>query len=275
MNKKGIDISQWQGNLTLEDFYAIKNSGIEFVIIRCGYTGYGINKNKNIDKYFENNYKLAKQVGLLVGTYYYSCATTLEEAEEEANYILSLISGKNFEYPIVIDTEDNHDITNINYSNKSQYSIGKSLLTSIIIKLCDIIESAGYYVSIYASTYWFKNQLILNDLKKYDKWIAQWSDTVNFSDSYGLWQYSSTGNIDGIDGYIDFNYSYKDYKKIMIDNQLNGFITENINNNQDDIDDNELSNEVLEDELIETKNKIVKIFKAILKFIKFIIKLFK
>lgn len=239
MNKKGIDISEFQGNLTINDFIDIKSSGIEFVIIRCGYTGYGKAKNKRVDRYFENNYNLAKQVGLSVGTYYYSCATTLAEAEEEANFVLNIIKDKIFEYPIVIDTEDNHDISNPNYASESQFSIGSNRLTSVITRFCDLLEQAGYYVSIYASTYWFRNQLILSDLRPYDKWIAQWSETVNFPDGYGIWQYSSTGFVNGIDGYVDLDYSYKNYEQIMINNSLNGFVIDEIlpDNPQDEPDD--------------------------------------
>lgn len=223
MKIKGIDISEWQGKLSLEDFKKIKNSGIEFVIIRCGYTTYGKSKTKYIDDYFESNYELCKKIGLSVGTYYYSCATTIEEAEEEANFVLKLIKGKKFEYPIIIDTEDNHDIKNNKYAPTSQASIGKSKLTPIISKFCDIIEDNGFYVAIYASTSWFKNRLILDDLVMYDKWIAQWSNTVTFPYGYGIWQYSSTGKVNGISGNVDLDYSYKDYSKIMKNIGLNGF----------------------------------------------------
>ena len=222
--KKGIDISEWQGNLTYDNFKSIKGNGIEFIIIRCGYTGYGKNKNKYKDKYFENNYELAKQLNIPVGTYYYSCATTEKEAIEEANFILELIKDKTFEYPICIDTEDNHDINNDSYSNESQYSIGKDRLTSIIKSICKTVEKENKYVSIYASTSWFRNNLNLSELKDIDKWIAQWSSTVTFDEEYGIWQYSSTGSVDGLNGGIDMNYSYKDYPEIMKSIGLNGFI---------------------------------------------------
>ncbi len=228
MEIKGIDISEWQGNLSLDDFKKIKEAGIEFVIIRCGYTTYGKSKLKYVDDYFENNYKLCKQVGLPVGTYYYSCATTIEESTSEAEFVLKLIKGKQFEYPIIIDTEDNHDIKNSKYANTSQASIGKTKLTPIISNFCEIIEKNNYYVAIYASTSWFRNRLILDDLVLYDKWIAQWSENVNFEEKYGIWQYSSTGRVNGISGNVDLDYSYKDYPKIMEENGLNGFTKEPI-----------------------------------------------
>ena len=223
MELKGIDISEWQGKLNLSDFQKIKESGIKFVIIRCGYTTYNKSKIKYIDKYFENNYKLCKEVGIPVGAYYYSCATTIDEAKSEANFVLSILKGKKFEYPIAIDTEDSHNISNSSYAPTSQATIGKTKLTPIIKTFCDSLEKNNYYVSIYASTSWFKDNLILDDLISYDKWIAQWSKTVSFSEKYGLWQYSSSGKVSGISGNVDMNYSYKDYPNIMLENGLNGY----------------------------------------------------
>lgn len=215
MQKKGIDISSWQGNLSLEDWQRVKDSGVEFAMIRCGYTGYGVSKNKITDRYFENNYAKCKEIGLPIGTYYYSCATTVEEGIAEANYVLNLIRDKQFEYPIVIDTEDNHDTSLPTNSSISQASIGKARLTPIIQAFCDTIEKAGYYVAIYASTDWFKNRLILNDLVKYDKWVAQWSNSAPSGIKYGMWQYSARGVVPGIGSGIDLDYAYKDYPALM------------------------------------------------------------
>lgn len=226
--KRGIDISEWQGELSDLSWNKIKNDGIEFVIIRCGYTGYGKSKVKRVDKFFENNYNNAKKHGIPVGVYYFSCATSIEEAREEANFVLDIIKGKKFEYPIVIDTEDDHDINNTSNSNKSQASIGKRTLTPIIKTFCDILEEKNYYVSIYASTYWFENNLNLNDLQDYDKWIAQWSNSVSVDYVYGIWQYSSTGRVDGIVGNVDMNYSYLDYPSIMSINGLNGYVKDDV-----------------------------------------------
>lgn len=226
--KRGIDISEWQGELSDLSWNKIKNDGTEFVIIRCGYTGYGKSKVKRVDKFFENNYNNAKKHGIPVGVYYYSCVTSIEEAREEANFVLDIIKGKKFEYPIVIDTEDDHDINNTSNSNKSQASIGKRTLTPIIKTFCDILEEKNYYVSIYASTYWFENNLILDDLQDYDKWIAQWSNSVSVDYEYGIWQYSSTGRVDGIVGNVDMNYSYLDYPAIISINGLNGYVKDDV-----------------------------------------------
>lgn len=258
---KGIDVSEWQGNLTKNNWLKVKNSGIQFAILRCGYTTYGKSKKKYVDRYFENNYKICKEIGLPIGVYYYSCATNETEAKEEANFVLSLIKNKKFEYPVVIDTEDNHNINKSTNSPVSQASIGKYKLTPLIKTFCEIIESKGYYVSIYASTYWFKNNLILEDLKLYDKWIAQWSKTVSVSYKYGMWQYSSQGTVNGLSGNIDLDYAYLDYPEIMKKNGLNGFEKETISepdkeeNNKPDTDEpNNDNNENKSDDNENNKN---------------------
>lgn len=258
---KGIDVSEWQGNLTKNNWLKVKNSGIQFAILRCGYTTYEKSKKKYVDRYFENNYKICKEIGLPIGVYYYSCATNETEAKEEANFVLSLIKNKKFEYPVVIDTEDNHNINKSTNSPVSQASIGKYKLTPLIKTFCEIIESKGYYVSIYASTYWFKNNLILEDLKLYDKWIAQWSKTVSVSYKYGMWQYSSQGTVNGLSGNIDLDYAYLDYPEIMKKNGLNGFEKETISepdkeeNNKPDTDEpNNDNNENKSDDNENNKN---------------------
>ncbi len=258
MKKKGIDVSEWQGNISKENWLKVKNSGIEFAILRCGYTTYGKSKKKYIDRYFENNYKMCKEIGLPIGVYYYSCATTETEAKEEANFVLDLIKNKQFEYPVIIDTEDNHNINKSTSSPNSQASIGKYKLTPLIKTFCEIIENKGYYVSIYASTYWFKNNLILEDLKLYDKWIAQWASSVSVSYKYGMWQYSSTGKVNGLSGNIDMNYAYIDYPTLMKQNGLNGFEKiENIPNlNENDIENNNSNEDKVSDETQNDDNKI-------------------
>lgn len=275
MTLKGIDISEWQGNITLDNWQKLKDSGIEFVILRCGYTTYGKSKTKYVDKYFENNYKNCKELGIPVGTYYYSVATTIDEAEAEANFVLDLIKDKQFEYPIAIDTEDNHDISNTNNTPTSQKLIGREVLTPIIKRFCEVVEEKDNYVSIYASSSWFNNQLILSDLVLYDKWVAQWSNIRPTSIDHGLWQYTSTGSIAGLNGNIDLDCAYKDYPAIMLENGLNGYtkVEEDDNNNEDqnnndDQDNGNDSNTSDDNEPTENKNILSKVFKTIFNFIR-------
>ncbi len=222
MSVKGIDISTWQGTLSLDNYKNIVKDDVNFAILRCGFTSYGKTKGKKIDNQFENNYMMCKAVDLPVGVYYYSCATTIEEAKEEALFVLSLIQDKELEYPVYYDIEDNHDVKNTNNAPVNQAMIGKNLLTEIIKTFCQIVEEAGYYVGIYASTNWFNNYMNLSDLSEYDKWVAQWSESKP-TISCGMWQYSSTGSVSGIKGNVDLNYAFINYENIIKSNGLNNF----------------------------------------------------
>ena len=217
--KKGIDISEFQGKLTEKDWQEIKNSGIEFAILRIGFTGYGKSKSKQKDSQFDNNYAMCKKVGVPIGVYWYSCAVTEEEAIEEAKKTLEYLKDKKLEYPIYIDTEDNHNIKK--YSPESQFSIGKKRLTSVIKKYCEYIEDNNWYVGIYASLSWLYNQLELSELTAYDKWVAQWAPKCTYNGSYGMWQYTNNGKVIGKT--VDMNESYYDFENIIKQKGLNGF----------------------------------------------------
>ena len=208
-NAKGIDISKWQGDI---DFKKVKESEIDFVIVR---EGYGKKDPKQIDKKFKENYQKAKDVGLNVGVYHYSYADSIEDAKLEAQFCLENIQGMKFEYPIVFDIED-----------KEQLKLNNRQRTDIIKAFCEEIEKAGYYAMFYCNFDWLSNHLYEGELRsKYDFWLAQWyveEPTVRC----GIWQYSSEGRINGVNGNVDLDISFKDYPKIMKYNGLNGFAKE-------------------------------------------------
>lgn len=255
--RKGIDVSEFQGKLSEQDWKNIKKSGVEFAIVRIGYTGYGISKSKQKDSQFENNYQMCKKVGMPIGVYWYSCAVNEEEAIEEAKITLKYLEGKQLEYPVYIDTEDNHDINK--YAKESQYSIGKNRLTRTIKSFCKYVEEKNYYVGIYASLSWFNNQLLLNELQDYDKWVAQWNDRCSYNDMFGMWQYTSNGNVIG--KRMDLNEAYYDFPKIIKEKGLNGFkITDNdIKNdiNNDNNIDVKVDDDIIDDLKIGDKVKII------------------
>lgn len=206
MDRKGIDVSKWQGDI---DFKKVKESGIDFVIIR---EGYGKKDPKQIDKKFKENYQKAKEVGLNVGAYHYSYADSIEDAKLEAEFCLENIQGMQFEYPIVFDIED-----------KEQLKLDNRQRTDIVKAFCEEIEKHGYYAMLYCNLNWLNNYLIKDELlPKYDLWLAQWY-VKEPAISCGIWQYSSEGKIDGINGNVDLDISYKDYPNAMKYNGLNGF----------------------------------------------------
>lgn len=203
---KGIDVSQWQGQV---DFNKVKADGYDFVILRAGYGKYLTQK----DPTFDTNYENAKAAGLGVGAYWYSYALTKEDAAKEAEVFLSVISGKQFEYPLAFDIED-----------QSQYSLSKTALGDICKTFCGAVEKAGYYICLY-SFISFMNNISAKVVSKYDVWIANFTtaDKPAYDGAYGMWQHSSTGRVNGVSGDVDLDIAYKDYPKIMLDAGLNGF----------------------------------------------------
>lgn len=192
MKIQGIDVSKWQGDI---DWEKVKADGISFAIIRIGYGKYEDQK----DEYFEKNYQKAKAAGLDVGVYHYSYAKTVDEAKLEAAQVLVWLNNRDLDLPIYFDIEDN-----------SQAQLGKDLLNEICKAFCNKIEAAGYWAGIYANKNWATNIIDGATLgKRYTFWIAQYNSTCTYSGNYDMWQYSSTGKVNGINGNVDMNYLYK------------------------------------------------------------------
>ena len=206
MQRLGIDISKWQKGF---DFDKAKAEGVEFIILRGAYSN-------SKDSCFEGFYKSCKDKGIPVGVYHYSMAKSVMDAKKEAELMLDILKGKQFEYPIYLDVED-----------KTQAKLGKSVLTSIIKTYCDTLEDAGYYVGIYSTYSYLNSYTNIVDLCKYDKWIAQWHTKCSCPIDYGMWQFGGETNkirSNKIAGVVcDQDYCYKDYPSIMRKSGLNGF----------------------------------------------------
>ena len=210
---RGLDISSHNKGI---NFNSIKNNGFEFLILRGGYTGWGTGVSYYKDTEFEYFYKQANSKGLHVGCYWYSCANDYAKGVAEAKFLYeNCLKGKQFEFPIYIDVEEEHRQLN-----------QRKGVTDAIIGFCEYLENLGYYVGIYANNDWFNNQIQTSRLTAYDKWLAWWRNTkpnFNFG-AFGLWQNSSTFKLNGM--YVDTDESYKDYPTIMRQYNLNGFNNE-------------------------------------------------
>jgi GH25 family lysozyme M1 (1,4-beta-N-acetylmuramidase) len=205
----GIDVSAYQGEI---DWKKVKEQGVDFVILRAGLRSSKDELNHQ-DTYFEKYYNECKKYGIPVGCYWFTRARNTTQAVEEANFLLNILDGKQFEYPICFDIE-----------SESLTNLSSSTLTDITIAFCDQVENAGYYVSIYANPNWFDYYLLKSQLTLYDKWLAHWTSVPKYdSDFGGLWQASDNGTCWGIDGAVDIDYSYKDYTSIITKSGLNGF----------------------------------------------------
>ena len=199
---KGVDISTWQGKISVDNFKKAKASGIEYVILRIGYTG-SSSKTPTIDSTFENNYKNALSAGLKIGAYYYSLATNTTMAKKEANFCISKLKNKKISYPVYIDMED----------NTYQRQCSKATLASVCNTFCNIIKNAGYIPGVYASLNWFNNR-IGNITAEHTKWVAQYYKKCQYKGKYDMWQYTSSENVPGIAKNTDVSWCYKDFSKV-------------------------------------------------------------
>ena len=193
MEYRGIDVSKWQGNI---DYTKVKSTGIQFIIARIGYGMY--EDQKDIE--FEDNYKGATNNNIPIGVYLYSYALNENDAKREANVVLKWLNNRKLNLPVYYDIED-----------KSQATLSKSTLTKMCETFCETIEKAGYWAGIYANKYWLTTHLDYKYLeKKYTIWVAQYNNKNTYSGKYDMWQYTSKGKVNGINGNVDMNILYKD-----------------------------------------------------------------
>ena len=205
--KKGIDVSEHQGNI---DFAAVKAAGIEFAMIRAGY-GWTYQ-----DKTFEQNVNGFLNAGIPIGAYWFIYATNVNEAIQNADKcikVLSKFKGK-FTYPIGCDYEYDSD----SYSEKQGVKQNKASRTAIIEAFCDRLEEAGYYVSAYLNKDYIANKLNYNELTQFDLWLAQWGVEKPYREC-GMWQHSDELRIAG--NIFDADIAYKDYEQIITGAGLN------------------------------------------------------
>ncbi len=201
---KGIDVSSWQENI---DFKKVKKSGIKFVIIRAGF-----GTRTEPDKYFERNYKEARDAGLNVGAYWYSYAENGSQALAEARACLSVIAGKKFDFPIFYDLEE-----------QSQFVRGIDFCSNLVRIFCNELEENNCFAGLYTSRYPLQNYIYRDVASRYAVWVAEYNPKLNYRWNYGMWQYSATGRVDGIEGNVDLDYCYVDYPKMIKSAGLNGY----------------------------------------------------
>ena len=196
----GIDVSKYQGDI---DWKKVKRAGIDFAMIRCGYRGY-TEGHLNEDIRFAQNVRNAFSSGINVGIYFYSSAITVDEAIEEANYVISLINKYNFSesisYPLAFDIED--------FEGTRNFILSKEERTQIVKAFCNTIKSNGYNPIIYSYTYFLQEKLYLDQLNNFETWIADYYGNTWYNREFKMWQYTDKGRIDGINGNVDLNYSY-------------------------------------------------------------------
>ena len=206
----GIDVSQWQGQIDYNQM--VESNNVDFMIARIGW--YSTSRSKLVvDTQFERNYKEARARNIPLGAYVYSYALSVEEAKQEAEAVVRYLketNQTNYELPIFYDIEDN-----------SQISLGKETLNQMAIAFCETLKNAGFgKVGVYSYSYWLDNYMDLSKLPNdYSLWVAHYDkndgklpvDLNKYAETHDLWQYTSTGKIDGIQSDVDMNICYKKY----------------------------------------------------------------
>ena len=198
---KGIDVSTYQGDI---DWEKVAASGVKFVFIRLGYRGYESGLLVKDDR-FEDNIRGALQNGIAVGVYFVTQAISVEEAVEEAQFVMENIRPYNVTWPIVLDIEDAASAT------ARTAELSQQARTDHAIAFCETVKESGYTPMLYCNIRWFIEKLDITRITDYDKWFAQYFRKPFFPYAFQVWQYSSTGRIDGIEGNVDYNISFVDY----------------------------------------------------------------
>lgn len=203
--KKGFDVSASQGDINWEN---VKDSGVDFTILCAG-------SGTKADAKFAVNYQNASAVGIEKGAYWKAKSTTVEGIKAEAETFEKVISGLSFEYPIYLDLSD---------TSISNSGLSKDEIADLIDAFCGYFEGKGYYIGVAGFENFLNGNIDAALYEKYDVWIASHGvGKPDFSSKYGVWQYSGTGSIAGVNGAVCLDYCYRDYASVMKSYHLNGF----------------------------------------------------
>jgi GH25 family lysozyme M1 (1,4-beta-N-acetylmuramidase) len=194
----GIDVSKWNGDI---DWDVVKAEGVDFAIIRCGYRGSSSGWLIE-DPYFYKNIQGAKKAGIKVGIYFFTQATDIVEAVEEASAAVSLLGDISLDYPVFIDTEGAG-------GNGRADNLDVNTRTAVINAFCKTIQDSGLEAGVYASRNWYYNYLNTSEIDDYYIWLAEYRQTPEYTGKYNMWQYTSSGTVAGIEGRVDLDISYK------------------------------------------------------------------
>jgi len=189
----GVDVSFYQGEI---DWEAVKNAGVTFAMIRCGYRGAtegGIYE----DEMARQNIQGALEAGLSVGVYFFSQSVGAQEAAEEAEFVIDLISDYNIDMPVAFDWEPLDDTRSDGVDTEA--------LTGAAVVFCEMVKDAGYEPAVYFYRRLAYYDYDLSRLKDYTLWVGAPGDAPDFYYACDIWQFSFTGTIDGIDTDVDLN----------------------------------------------------------------------
>lgn len=193
---QGVDVSSHQGEI---DWKKVKNAGIDFAILQIGYRGYSVGK-LNPDDRFVENYNAASEAGIRLGVYFYSQAVSEDEALEEADYVLELLKDRALELPVFFDWEE---VTEGRTRGFATSSVGDFALS-----FCRRITAGGYQAGVYFNQKYGYTIMHLESLADYTYWLAEYRNYQSFGYAVGIWQYTGSGRVDGIELPVDRDLMY-------------------------------------------------------------------
>ena len=196
--RRGIDLSVFQGDV---DWDKAAADGVEFAIIRLGYRGYGKGALQP-DELFASHLDGAHAAGIDTGAYFFSQALTAEEGREEARYVLEQLDGRRMEMPIYFDWEP----IAVEDSRTNGYDYAH--LTDSAVAFCQTIEAAGYRAGVYINRQQGYYHYDLSRLADYSLWVADYNSYPDFYYRFDMWQYTASGQLDGIDIQVDMNLMF-------------------------------------------------------------------
>ena len=198
-SRQGIDVSMHQEEI---DWAAVKAQGIDFAYIRCGYRGYMYGDVWE-DPWFHQNMMGAIENNIDIGVYFFSQAMTVEEAREEADFVIRMLRGYIIDLPVVFDMEDSVDGHPARITEVSRFD-----RTVAAVTFLHHMQNAGYDVMVYNSSLLFDKIFMAEYLQEFDIWVADYNSIPQYPYKFRIWQYTSEGTVDGIEGGTDMDIMF-------------------------------------------------------------------
>lgn len=196
---EGIDVSSYSGDI---DWKKVRESGIDFAMIRVGGRGYGENGEMYTDERALEYINGAKAEGIKVGAYFFSQAISTEEAIEEADYVKTVLGDIKLDYPVAYDWEIIKD------DDARTDNVSANQATECARAFCDRVKELGYTPILYSPSRELYFKYDLSRLADIDIWYCEYANVPTFYYEFSMWQYSATGTIDGIEGAVDLNVCF-------------------------------------------------------------------
>ncbi|MBP3476387.1 MAG: glycoside hydrolase family 25 protein [Lachnospiraceae bacterium] len=201
----GVDVSKHTGKI---NFTGVKAAGVDYVMIRLGSRGYSTGQI-SLDENFKENIEGAIAAGLEVGVYFYSQAITQDEAIQEANFVIQNLEPyrTNVKYPVAFDMEF------VSNDKSRVEGLSREDKTTVTAAFLEGVKAAGYVPMIYGDKEWLIKEIDMTKLQSYDVWLSQEEDIPDYPYQYTMWQYSTDGVLNGINGSADLNICFVGYSE--------------------------------------------------------------